>query len=133
MKQTNQKSESLAYQKIKANDKILQTLSELEEVLLKLYNPFQVTFPAKDLIYKDREGKEIIPECFYEDIQHFVDKNETMLKKDSQENYETIKKTNKMKTTKELLELLKRTANEKANEATVLRYKYPEPENQKFY
>jgi len=38
-----------------------------------------------------------------------------------------------MKTAKELLELLKRTANEKANEATVLRYKYPELENQKFY
>jgi hypothetical protein len=38
-----------------------------------------------------------------------------------------------MKTAKELLELLKRAANEKANEATVLRYKYPEPENQKFY
>jgi hypothetical protein len=38
-----------------------------------------------------------------------------------------------MKNGKQLLELLKIVANEKANEATVLRYKYPEPENQKFY
>lgn len=95
MKQTNSQTESLAYQKIKANDKILQTLTELEEVLLKLYDPMQVTFPGKDLIYKNRKGNEIDEYEFYEDLQHFLDRNETLLKKDSQENFETIKKLRK--------------------------------------
>lgn len=96
MKQTKKEIESFAFYKIKANDKLLKTLSELEIVLLKLYDPFQVTFIAKDLIYKDREGNELIPECFYEDLQHFIDRNVTMLIKDSAENYETIKKLTKI-------------------------------------
>jgi hypothetical protein len=99
MKQTKSQIESLAYQKIKANDKLLQTLSELEEVLLKLYDPFDYTClnakQAKDLIYKKREGQDVVMEEFYEDLQHFIDRNETMLKKDSAENFETIKKLRK--------------------------------------
>jgi predicted transcriptional regulator len=47
------------------------------------------------LIYKTRKGKEIDQYEFYEDLQHFIDRNETMLKKDSAENYETIKKLRK--------------------------------------
>jgi hypothetical protein len=94
MKQTNLHSESLAYQKIKANDKLLQTLSELETVLRKLYGPISFYKPV-NLIYKDREGEEIDPYEFYEDLQHFIDRNETMLKKDSQENFEIIKKLRK--------------------------------------
>ena len=95
MKQTKAQIESLAYQKIKANDKILQTLAELEEVLLKLYDPMSYCRQTNMLIYKDREGNDIVPEEFYEDLQHFIDRNETLLKKDSQENYETIKKLRK--------------------------------------
>ena len=96
MKQTKSQIESLAYQKIKANDKLLQTLQELETVLRKLYDPIYY-YPqlAKDLIYKDREGNEIDFYEFYEDLQHFIDRNETMLLKDSQENFETIKKLRK--------------------------------------
>jgi hypothetical protein len=94
MKQTKQQTESLAYQKIKANDKILQTLSELETVLRKLYDPLSFDEPV-NLIYKDREGEKIDSYEFYEDLQHFIDRNETMLKKDSQENFETIKKLRK--------------------------------------
>jgi hypothetical protein len=96
MKQTNLQKESLAYQKIKANDKILQTLSELETVLRKLYDPMDFSnYNVENLIYKDRKGNEIVMEEFYEDLQHFIDRNETMLIKDSAENFETIKKLRK--------------------------------------
>jgi hypothetical protein len=96
MKQTKEQIESLAFKKIKANDKILQTLSELETVLRKLYDPvdFRKTDP-KNLIYKDRDGNVIEMYDFYDDLQYFIDRNETMLKKDSQENFETIKKLRK--------------------------------------
>jgi len=72
-------------------------LSELEDVLLKLYDPISYYHhgSGKDLIYKDRKGKDIVMEEFYEDLQHFIDRNETMLLKDSAENYETIKKLRK--------------------------------------
>jgi hypothetical protein len=50
---------------------------------------------ADTLIYKDRKGNEIVMEEFYEDLQHFIDINETMLIKDSAENFETIKKLRK--------------------------------------
>lgn len=95
MKQTKSQKESFAYQKIKANDKILQILSELETVLRKLYDPFDYANKTEFLIYKDREGEEIDMFEFYEDLQHFIDRNETMLKNDSSENYETIKKLRK--------------------------------------
>jgi len=96
MNQTNSQKESLAYQKIKANDKILQTLSELETVLRKLYDPMAFSnYNIENLIYKDRIGNEITFYEFYEDLQHFIDRNETMLIKDSAENFETIKKLRK--------------------------------------
>ena len=93
MKQTKQQIISLAYQKIKANDQLLQRLADLENVLLKLYDPItNYSQPAKDLIYKDREGNVIEMECFYEDLQHFINRNETMLRNDSAECFETLKK-----------------------------------------
>ena len=95
MKQTKSQIESLAYQKIKQNDKILQTLSELESVIEKLYNPMSETNQCDLLIHKDREGNEINMYDFYDDLHHFINRNEDMLKKDSQENLETIKKLRK--------------------------------------
>lgn len=95
MKQTKQQIESEAYQKIKANDKILETLSELEIVLKKLYDPMCYANQCNILIYKDRKGNTIDMYEFYEDLQHFIDRNETMLKKDSAESFKTIKKLRK--------------------------------------
>ena len=94
MKQTKQQTESLAYQKIKANDKILQTLSELEIVLRKLWNPGFHKTPLF-LIYKDQEGNEIDMDEFYEQIFHFININERYLTKDSAENFEIIKRVKK--------------------------------------
>jgi hypothetical protein len=93
MKQTNQQIESLAYQKIKANDKLLQTLSELENVIEKLNDMKYNNCQADILIYKTSAGDDW--EDFQEDLQNFIDTNETMLLKDSQENFETIKKLRK--------------------------------------
>lgn len=91
MKQTKQQQKSFAYQRIKANDKILETLSELETVLRKLYNPLSEVNQCDRLIFKDREGNEINMYDYLDDLQHFVDRNETMLKRDSEENYKLIK------------------------------------------
>lgn len=91
MKQTKQQIESLAYQKIKANDKLLKTLSELETVLEKLDNSNNTNV----LIFKDRKGNSIDPFDFFGNLQNFIDINVTMLIKDSAENFETIKKGRK--------------------------------------
>ena len=95
MKQTKQQIESLAYQKIRANDKILQTLSELESAIEKLYNPLSEVNQCDLLIHKDREGNEINMYDFYDDLHHFINRNEDILKKESKESFETIKKLGK--------------------------------------
>ena len=87
--------ESLAYQKIKANDKAIQLLQELENVIRKLYNPLSEIGQSEILIYKDREGNEINMYDFYDDLQHFIDMNDYQLRKNSAECYETIKKIRK--------------------------------------
>jgi hypothetical protein len=84
---------------IKRNNKILEILSELEMVTRKLYDPIYDTGLSHYLIYKDREGEEINMYDFFDDLQHFIDRNETYLMNDSKEKYNKLNKNgNKHKT-----------------------------------
>lgn len=90
MKRTKVFIRSESFKRIKDNDSLLIALTDLENAVRKLYDPFSYDEKFKHLIYKDREGNEIIPECFYEDIQHFIDRNVTYLQNDSKENYKNL-------------------------------------------
>jgi hypothetical protein len=90
MKRTKVFIRSESFKRIKDNDSLLIALTELENAMRKLYDPFSYNTKYDHLIYKDKEGNKIIPECFYEDIQHFIDRNVTYLQNDSKENYKNL-------------------------------------------
>jgi hypothetical protein len=76
--------------KIKRNNKLLEILSELETVTRKLYDPIHEDNLADDLIYKNRDDEETEMYEFFEDIQHFIDRNTLFLLKDSNEKYNKL-------------------------------------------
>ena len=81
--------------KIKKNDKILSILKELETVTRKLYDPIYDDGLSHCLIYKDREGEEISMYDFFDNLQHFIDRNETYLMNDSKMKFNLLIKKDK--------------------------------------
>lgn len=78
---------------IKKNNKTLELLDSLQEIIESLAGTWSINKPMADkLIYKNKEGEEFNQYEFLDNLHHWIDINQDYLIRDSQSNYNALKK-----------------------------------------
>ena len=86
---TREQIKKESFDKIKLNDKCLELLSKLQDVVNEMnpnyWNDADIT---ENYLYKDKEGD--VMENFWENMEHWIDNNETYLINNSKFEYKNL-------------------------------------------
>jgi hypothetical protein len=77
---------------IKKNNQTMKLLSDLDDLISKLYTSWCISSPGNELIYKDKEGNKIEPFEFWDYLTEWSGINQNYITKDSAKLFDLLTK-----------------------------------------